>query len=166
MNDPREPFELDLKAKLDINPSPGLQARIRARAYAEPARRIPWFTWSAGLATAAIAVTFAVLYFQRQPEAPRPAPPVAEVTRETTPARPVVNEPQKPRAVKKPVSAPIRITFIPLESDEIQSPVLKELELTGALKPIPQASIPAVSQLDSISLEPLSLTVQPIGVNQ
>jgi hypothetical protein len=162
MNDQREPFELDLKARLDVDPSPGLQSRIRARAFAKPERRIPWFTLSAGLATAAVTVTFAVLYIQREQIAP-PTP--------VTPPVPIVEkiEPPAPREKSEPARAPKespRFTIVFAASDEIELRPLDSIEITDSLRPIPEASIPSVARLEPITLEPAALPIRNIGVTQ
>lgn len=175
INDEKDPFELELKARLDIDPSPGLQSRIRTRAFAAPERRISWFTLTAGFATAAIAVTFAVIAIQHQPSTGKPSQPVVRNTVAPPSPEPIavaVQEAAVPRkskpavipVAKKPIAP--AFTVVLSQSDRIELDPLTELELTDATPPLPQTSILSVARLEPISLEPLALTVRTLGVNE
>src|SRR5262245_46683042 len=94
----------ELRAALDVTPSPNLLPRVRAAATEEAARRsTPWLRWLWPLAAAA--ATLALLAWLRQPvEPPQPAVTTArfEPARDTSPPPRVAEAP----ALRNPKAPP------------------------------------------------------------
>jgi hypothetical protein len=182
MNDHREAFERDLKARLAVDPSSDLQARIRARAFSAPAKRTPpfreWFGWTSGLAAAAAAIILLAVFIQpKSPESIAPPlnvavdPPVAPSPEPapvpTAPVR-VASRPVKapaPVSTKQPVLIQIPATA-GLNPGQIEVRPLTGLELTNALAPLPQTPALSIASIQLNNIEPLSLAVQNLGVNE
>ena len=176
MNDHREAFERDLKARLAIDPSSDLQARIRARAFSAPAKRMPlqgWFAWTSGLAAAAAAIVLLVIYSQPKASDNIPTPrkivvkvPVAE------PPTPVASRPTEspaPTRARQPVLIEIPVVAAAntgLNTGQIVLPPLRGIELTTAVAPLPEPLALSIASLEPINIEPLALAVQNLGVNE
>lgn len=181
MNDPRETFERDLKARLAIDPSPNLQASIRARAFSAPVKRTPWLALTSGLAAATAAIILLVIYIQ--PTSPENIPPSHEVAARvpvpsstataplTTPS-PAAIRPAKsriPSGVKQPALGQIQVVAdenAGLNSGPIELAPLRGLEITSSLAPLPQTPPLSIVRVEPINIEPLTLTVHNLGVNE
>jgi hypothetical protein len=178
MNEPREPLDRELQRMLAVDPSQGIQQRIRARAFAAPIKRRSPFALGFGLAGMAAAVLLLVTY--KQPEATRIVPnPQGAAMRAITPApavqtevSPTTNElPRPSRSVRRsnhpvvavlaqeppadPRLAPVRMELLPL----------KGLELTNSVPPIPQPVF-SIAILQPFNIEPPALAVQNMGVSE
>ena len=170
MNEHREPFERELQRMLSVDPSPDLQRRIRARAYAGPARRSRWFALAPALAGLAVATVFVVIYIQpRNIENVSPAVQVVVQTVTPVPSPPV----EKPTSVRRASVVPHRPAIMPARLETavdvaagIEVPELAEFELTTSIQPIPQPAVFSAVSLNSPNIEPFVLTVRNLGVSE
>jgi hypothetical protein len=178
MNGRQEDFELELKAMLTVDPDTDLQARIRARSFATPGKRTPWFAMTCSLGAVLIMIVLAVSYTHPKLSEKRPSPTEVAVNNavvspppglKAVPPRRGSLMPQRP---KQPPKQPIAVravtvttTDMVLDTGDIELPRLTGLELTGSLEPIPQAPV-SIARLEPINIEPIILTVPNLGVNE
>jgi hypothetical protein len=170
VNEQPDRLERELKEMLSVNPSADLQARIRARAFSTPPRRIPWFAWTSGFAAATAAVFLVAIYHQPNvPEVP-PSPPAIAVKAEIPQPVVAIKEPVRVRQSRKSpkeemsrtqpnaVLVPVQAAAATLSAAEINVPALKGLELKSWIQPIPQPPF-TIAGLQQLNIEPPTLTV-------
>ena len=168
MSEQPDRLERELRAMLSVDPSPDLQARIRARAFSTPPKRTPWLAWASGLAAAAAVVVIAVNRGPTIPEV-RPNPPAIAETREIpqpvaetktrTRFRPSVKSPKEPgKAQPNAVLVSPQTASATLPAAEINLPALKVLDVTNWIQPIPQTPF-SIAGFQEIKIEPPILTV-------
>jgi hypothetical protein len=171
MKEQPDRLERELKEMLSVNPSADLQARIRARAFSTPTRRVPWFAWTSGVAAATAAVFLVAIYHQPNvPEAP-PSPPAIVVKAEIPQPAAITEAPiqiRQTRKVQKQVKSTNEATAVlatastagvPLQGAEIELPTLKGLELKNSIQPIPLPVPFSIASLQPVKIEPPILTV-------
>jgi hypothetical protein len=169
----RHPIEDELKARLTIGPSPGLQARIRANTSETIPKTIGWFPVGFGLA-AASALALLLVILNSHTERPVVSTEVAAQAPVVVPVE-IVPEPPPaivPKAAKKeapsprlPMTAEASPSSTDLEVAKIELLPLRALDIPSALVPIPQAVFPTAS-LEPMKLEPFSLVPRVEGVNE
>ena len=178
MNENRELFERELQRMLSVDPPPDLQRRVRARAFAAPAKRTPWFALCSGLAGVAATLMLLMMYNPVKPAVIIPSPQEASV-RSVDPAPPVQPDvkPQTRQLARRSRSAQKSNTSVtiltrvatpavtPLETARMEVPPLKVLELTNSLQPIPQPVF-SIANLQPFNIEPPALAVHPMGVSE
>ena len=162
-------LERELKEMLAVNPAPDLQARVRARAFSTPARRVPWFAWTSGVAAATAAVWLIAAY--HHPKAPEMTSPAIAAEAEISPPAAVAESPiqvRQTRKVQKEAKSTNEVTTLVATAAttnalvlaaEIELPTLQGLELKSSIQPIPQPAPFALASLQPIKIEPPMLTV-------
>ena len=181
MNENRELFERELQRMLSVDPPPDLQRRVRARAFAAPAKRTPWFALCSGLAGVAATIVLLMMYNPVKPAVIISNPQEAGVRslRSVDPAPPVQPDlkPQTRQLARRSRSAQKSNTSVailtrvaspavtPLETARMEVPPLKVLELTNSLQPIPQPVF-SIANLQPFNIEPPVLAVHPMGVSE